>query len=369
MVRIFTGVVSIVSILSLATFAYSSDNGHLLIGNGLIRSEVRVLPSFHAVQSDGTFAITITAGKDQNVIIRGDSNILPEIKTEVKNGKLYVYSDHSYSAPKRLDLSIEVPYLDDVNIRATSINESDTCVTVISQHNHSDSSETSIRADKTANPVAANIKGPELGRTPLIQPTIQNATRIVTTTVSENLPNQVPVGIKLSNTTDSTINQPNNQGATNIAAGVENLATQSSSKTQGTNVLDATMNQSNNKGAVNVSSGSGNQGNLGSINIQGANVRGTTVNQSNTKNAAKVPAEVNPASAGMQQGGNVRGATVNKPISQGAADVTMTTGSRATPDSASTVRGAILNKSGSQDTINITTGVGSTANMGSVIVK
>lgn len=112
------GAISFV-IVFLCSFVSHAKETSYIVGNGVIKSETRKVPKFHALQCDGAFKIIINAGKEQLVALKGDSNIIPEIKTEVIGEKLRVYSERSYSTAKDLELTINVRNLDEAVISGT----------------------------------------------------------------------------------------------------------------------------------------------------------------------------------------------------------------------------------------------------------
>lgn len=89
------------------SFCYADQN-KTIIGNGIILTEQRQLSPFNMFECAGAFKVVITAGKKQQFFIKGDSNIIPLIKTEVREGKLVVFSDRSYSSEKEIELTINV---------------------------------------------------------------------------------------------------------------------------------------------------------------------------------------------------------------------------------------------------------------------
>lgn len=105
--------ISFVFVLFGAFLSFANERPPL-IGNGIMKSDIRKVPVFHAIQCDGAFNLTLTAGKRQHLVVKGDSNIIPEIKTDVKDGKLLVFSERSYSSKKYLELTVDVQEMDEV---------------------------------------------------------------------------------------------------------------------------------------------------------------------------------------------------------------------------------------------------------------
>lgn len=111
--------ISLVIVL-LCSFASHAKEASYIVGNGVIKSETRKLPKFIALQCDGAFKITINAGKEQLVSLKGDANIINEIKTEVIGEQLRVYSGRSYSTTRDLELTINARNLNEAVISGTN---------------------------------------------------------------------------------------------------------------------------------------------------------------------------------------------------------------------------------------------------------
>src|SRR5215813_12051247 len=100
-------------------------------GNGLRRAEQRNLPSFKAVDTTGAYEVEITCQKPASFEIEADENILPLIKTELRDGVLFVSSDQRYNSAKPVVLRISMPELNAVSsrsagdIRITDVNGDD----------------------------------------------------------------------------------------------------------------------------------------------------------------------------------------------------------------------------------------------------
>lgn len=61
-------------------------------GNGIRREEKREVAIFHEIDISGAFALNITCGQKQTIALSGDTNILPLVTTEVKNGVLTLHA-------------------------------------------------------------------------------------------------------------------------------------------------------------------------------------------------------------------------------------------------------------------------------------
>jgi hypothetical protein len=89
-------------------------------GSGKMRLEKRDIPAFSAVDISGAYDVEIVVQKQQSLEIEGDDNLLPLIKTEVKNGVLKVYNEKQISTRNNLRLRISVPDLDGITTSGAS---------------------------------------------------------------------------------------------------------------------------------------------------------------------------------------------------------------------------------------------------------
>lgn len=84
-------------------------HGRGIAGSGVRKSEQRDLKSFRTIDTTGAYEIDITCQKPASFEIEADDNILPLIKTEVRDGILFVNSDESYHSSKPVALRINLP--------------------------------------------------------------------------------------------------------------------------------------------------------------------------------------------------------------------------------------------------------------------
>jgi hypothetical protein len=88
-----------------------------LKGSGNLKTEKRSLSSFKAIDTNGAYTVDVTCQKPVSVEIETDDNILPLIKTEVRDGVLYVTSQERYNATKGVTLRVSVPDLAAISSR------------------------------------------------------------------------------------------------------------------------------------------------------------------------------------------------------------------------------------------------------------
>src|SRR6185369_7923358 len=82
-----------------------------IAGSGVRKTEKRELKSFNAIDTTGAYEIKVTCQKPANFEIEADDNILPLIKTEVRDGMLFVSNDQQYNSRKSPTLRITLPEL------------------------------------------------------------------------------------------------------------------------------------------------------------------------------------------------------------------------------------------------------------------
>ncbi|CAN5131372.1 head GIN domain-containing protein [soil metagenome] len=85
-------------------------------GSGQTALEVRDIAGFHAIDVGGVFEVKITAQKDFAVEVEADDNLLPLIRTEVRNGVLRIETDRKLSTSNPIRIRVSAPDIDDLDI-------------------------------------------------------------------------------------------------------------------------------------------------------------------------------------------------------------------------------------------------------------
>lgn len=88
-------------------------------GSGTSVTQVRDLPSFSAVDLAGTNSVSVAVGPAQSVAVRADDNLLDHVTTVVRNGRLIVRDQGSFTASTSMAVNITVPSLDGVALTGT----------------------------------------------------------------------------------------------------------------------------------------------------------------------------------------------------------------------------------------------------------
>jgi Putative auto-transporter adhesin, head GIN domain len=90
-------------------------------GSGVLNSEARDLPAFHALDIDGAFSVKIDCQKKQSLTLSADDNLLPLIVTDVSGGTLRITTRKPICTSLPLTVSITVETLD--HIRSGGAND------------------------------------------------------------------------------------------------------------------------------------------------------------------------------------------------------------------------------------------------------
>ena len=86
-------------------------------GSGNLKTEKRDLPAFKAIETTGAYQAGVICQKPASFEIETDDNILPLIKTDVRDGVLYITSEKSYNPSRAVTLRISLPELTAVSSR------------------------------------------------------------------------------------------------------------------------------------------------------------------------------------------------------------------------------------------------------------
>ena len=89
-------------------------------GSGTMKLEKRDVPAFTAVDISGAYEVEIVVKPEQSLEIEGDDNLLPLIKTEVKNGVLSINNEKGFSTNNKLRVRISVASLDAISTSGAS---------------------------------------------------------------------------------------------------------------------------------------------------------------------------------------------------------------------------------------------------------
>jgi Putative auto-transporter adhesin, head GIN domain len=86
--------------------------GKIIKGSGNVISKERDVADFHSIEMSGSLDVVITRGDTCKCVVKADDNIVPLIRTEVKNDQLQMNIKKSCSTQKTMTASLEMPYLE-----------------------------------------------------------------------------------------------------------------------------------------------------------------------------------------------------------------------------------------------------------------
>jgi hypothetical protein len=104
-------------IFLVCTSILCSCTGRKIRGNGILRTETRDLPSFETITCDGSYEILVEYQAKQSFTLDADENLLPLIKTEVKNNSLHVYTESNLQPSKEIRIIAGVPKLSEFSVQ------------------------------------------------------------------------------------------------------------------------------------------------------------------------------------------------------------------------------------------------------------
>jgi hypothetical protein len=91
-------------------------------GSGNIVSVNRSESGFHGVNAGGNFKVHLKQGPDYKVTLRADDNIIEDIETDVRNGKLYVNYENNVSLRNvTMEVFVESPALRYISASAGAV--------------------------------------------------------------------------------------------------------------------------------------------------------------------------------------------------------------------------------------------------------
>jgi hypothetical protein len=109
-------------LLALAIFGLfqSFRPANQIKGNGNIIKEYRSVQDFQELEAGGVFHIYYTPADSFSVFVETDENLMPEIKTKVKNGRLKLSTQGDISNITKLNVYISAPFLSALDMSGAS---------------------------------------------------------------------------------------------------------------------------------------------------------------------------------------------------------------------------------------------------------
>jgi hypothetical protein len=90
----------------------NTGNENTITGNGNVVTQKRTIESFHALKVSGGIDVILTQGIDISLQVEADENLLENIKTEVKNGVLNIYSEKNIRNAKTMQIHLTFNKID-----------------------------------------------------------------------------------------------------------------------------------------------------------------------------------------------------------------------------------------------------------------
>jgi len=85
-------------------------------GNGNVIKEDRKISSFNAIEVSGAFDVHLTQGSKESLVVEADENLMGLIITEIKGGKLKIYTKENIKKAKELNIYLTFVNIDDIDI-------------------------------------------------------------------------------------------------------------------------------------------------------------------------------------------------------------------------------------------------------------
>ncbi len=85
-------------------------------GNGNLKTESRQVGTFTGIKVSGGFDVELKQGNQQSLKLEVEENLMDQVKTEVKNGVLHIYTTGSINAQKGMRAFVTVKQLDQLAI-------------------------------------------------------------------------------------------------------------------------------------------------------------------------------------------------------------------------------------------------------------
>lgn len=85
--------------------------GRAVAGSGVQTSETRTVAAFDRIELGGDYQVVVRVGAEQAIALAGDDNLLPLVRTDVRDGTLHIESDEDLAPRREIRIEIGVPSL------------------------------------------------------------------------------------------------------------------------------------------------------------------------------------------------------------------------------------------------------------------
>jgi hypothetical protein len=115
---LFLTVLTGATVLGVAAFESHGKDGMFgyVTGVGPQQTESRTLPPFHAVETLGSLTVKCSPGDASSAVVTAQANLLPHLRTEVRDGTLHIFSDCTFTSDAEQPITVTSPHLDQLKI-------------------------------------------------------------------------------------------------------------------------------------------------------------------------------------------------------------------------------------------------------------
>lgn len=101
---------SLLVLIILSTQLSAQMHSKKIKGNGTITTTTRSVANYDKIGVGGSFYVTLVKGKEGNITIKADENLLEYIETEVENGSLKINTKKGYQIQTNKKIEITIPF-------------------------------------------------------------------------------------------------------------------------------------------------------------------------------------------------------------------------------------------------------------------
>ena len=98
----------------------SINSPKMIVGSGVQKTAKRACAAFDSIDVSGSVDVNIVCQKQQAVTIAADSNIIPLVRTEVRDRTLYIEPIGSYSTSNPIKITVAAPSIDQITSSGSS---------------------------------------------------------------------------------------------------------------------------------------------------------------------------------------------------------------------------------------------------------
>ena len=120
----------LVALLSIAMANAQNWDKEKITGNGNLTTISRTTESYDEISVTGSFNVELVSGKEGNITINGDANIINHIVTEVKGSTLEIHfeKNNNYSYNSKLIITVPFEEISAVSLTGSGTIQSKECI-------------------------------------------------------------------------------------------------------------------------------------------------------------------------------------------------------------------------------------------------